>query len=914
MAEPAENLNPEPIPSEPAAQPSQGPAQEPNVQFGTFLQFGKQEYRNVTVAGIDPRSGNILAFRRSGDEIRRVLIPRADYEDALKKQKAIEKRTGQKQKAFLGRFVGTLLNRPIVHNGETAQIIGYDAQRSEALAMVNGRPQWIGAGSLLESQKNISVIQGGRPAESAEPSVAPSNAEGTPEISRLREAPLEKTPIKADETKTTGSKEKKSPTLTSEELEQAEIEAEEPEITIEELSDAEAEQITAEAEAIELQEALQNAKVVEALEGASIANVLPAPLIQSLSTPVAPGSVAEKRRDLQIEQAYQNFAKGKSPEDLAKVLGGLTQEFKQIDSSTLPEMQPLREIQAKLVTAAASDLKSKGVLLPEISTRLTGDSLQTARDLSTTIEVSGGVPVAAVLPAVAVAVSAPAASGAQAAEVLSRAQAAINILDQQITERTAASEQIRTRIGQISDKINQLNQRAASIPAGENERIVMEAEIESSEGERRSLQDQLTNVSVQLGNDRRDQTALKVGIANISQAPVGQAPPELVTDLSNKIPPRLAPQIAALPALPPVPAAPSSAIGVPAISAGAPPAPISIGAPAAPPIPVRTAPIRQVGGGALPSGPSPAPLRTGSAPAQPVRAPLRALPNVGRDSQRAAQLVSDQQEGLLDEQEAPVDEELLPDTYEQAMAEEGGVGGELSPLEIGTQMPDMTSTYAAGGNIEEGPEPADLFMERESVGRKRMADLNKQAPPKPAADTAVSAQGSARQKAPSTPPPGGAPPQPGAAGAPSARDSSRMQRLLNQQSQAIAKRDKAAGGLEQLQAAQDLQANLDSIKKLKRLYDVAKVGGVLTFWGIVVVVLTMNIQLINKYTTKIRVIPKQTLVEDLLTVVVDLLLLQVLIVTTAIMLVVPAIIAAVLAGLFTLADASGFVDLIGELF
>jgi hypothetical protein len=141
-----------------------------------------------------------------------------------------------------------------------------------------------------------------------------------------------------------------------------------------------------------------------------------------------------------------------------------------------------------------------------------------------------------------------------------------------------------------------------------------------------------------------------------------------------------------------------------------------------------------------------------------------------------------------------------------------------------------------------------------------------------------------------------------------------MQRLLNQQSQALAKRDKAAGGLEKLQAAQDLQANLDAIKKLKRLYDVAKLGAALSLWGIVLVILTMNIQLINKYTTKIRVIPKQTLVEDVLTVIVDLLLLQVMIVFTAVMLIVPAIIAAVLAGLFTLADASGFIDLIGDLF
>jgi hypothetical protein len=289
------------------------------------------------------------------------------------------------------------------------------------------------------------------------------------------------------------------------------------------------------------------------------------------------------------------------------------------------------------------------------------------------------------------------------------------------------------------------------------------------------------------------------------------------------------------------------------------------------------------------------------------------LPNVGRDSQRAAQLISDQQEDLFDGQGLPSEsEELIPDTYEQAMSEEGGVGGELSPLEIGTQMPDTSTTYAAGGNVEEGPEPADFFMEREAAGRKRMTDVNRQVPARPAADASRMASGTARK--PVTPtPPTGAQPQ-GAGAAPSAQESSRFQRLLNQQGRAIAKRDQAQAGFDKLKSAQDVQANLDSIKKLKRIYDIAKAGTALSFWGIVVAVLIANIQTINKYTVKVRVIPATTLVEDVAIVILDLMLLQVIILTIATVLIVPAIIVAVIVGAFTFADVSGFFDFISGIF
>lgn len=64
------------------------------------------------------------------------------------------------------------------------------------------------------------------------------------------------------------------------------------------------------------------------------------------------------------------------------------------------------------------------------------------------------------------------------------------------------------------------------------------------------------------------------------------------------------------------------------------------------------------------------------------------------------------------------------------------------------------------------------------------------------------------------------------------------------------------------------QSNIEGMRRLKRTYDTLKVGAGVTFIGLVVTLAVMNLQMIAKI-LDLKGVPKQSLVEDLLTIWID---------------------------------------------
>ncbi len=220
-----------PIPEEPsegASQPEeqgspQAADQNPKIPFGTFLEFGPTRYRNVTVAGYDKGTDTVIAYRRSGDGVSRVNIPRKEYEQIEALQQAYQKRTGRKQKKFLHGFVGGLYGKNLKYNGENSRVIGYDGQRGEVLMQsAEGKASWVGAGDVLASVKS-----GGSVAKTITGSVPAAGSAVSKPLAVV--IPFAPTAPVTDSTKPTSPSEVVEHQTTAEELAAAEEEAQEQE-------------------------------------------------------------------------------------------------------------------------------------------------------------------------------------------------------------------------------------------------------------------------------------------------------------------------------------------------------------------------------------------------------------------------------------------------------------------------------------------------------------------------------------------------------------------------------------------------------------------------------------------------------------------------------------------------------------
>ncbi len=931
MAEPAEALNPEPVEPQPEQSSSpvpQGQPEEPSVEVGTFLQFGPREYRNVTVAGTDPVTKRILAFRRNGNAIERVLIPINEYESALQRQKTFDKGRGIKQKKAMGRFVAGLLNRQIVHDGQRGQVVGYDAQRNEALLMVDGQPKWVSTPALLQSQKNIALVQtppaaggkvddeyvkiaeryskfldqndkgqlfehafteaGKKEFKQAVDTYKKAVASGKPDEIASARAGLDKAANTSRQEIIGDFDSNKSIPLEGERKQVRDafvndlkktngLEAFEKRIGT---YVSTKEKLLAQEEAVQIQTETASGKTV------SIPNP-PADFVESVSVPAAPGSISEQRQSLRIERQAAGIAEKASGRDWAALSNEQKLVYlKDSQRALLQERESLETYQIRIESKpqkTETDLRN----LAEVRTQIADNRVQYSLQQKASDKIGRGLEVSvSELPlnlssvfagTVGVVVEATAAGGAVAgsqAQVIAQATAAIGLLNTQIGARQTQSDQLRTQIAQIGAQIADLNQQASLQPPQSEGRLVIEAQIDSANNQRRRMQDQMTTLAVQNADDRAAADSMQVVLSNVEQAPPEQASPDLVTDLQSRIPKNIVLPTAPLAA--PV-AAPARAVPQ---------------APAAQIAPVRRASPLQARESQIARAPAPVPQRPRQGPVQQVKPPLPMIPRAETEQQRAVQLLGDQQAAIAARERLP-GAEGVSDTYQQAFAEEGGVGGELSPLELGVQIP-TTKTYAAGAPAE--AEVEDTFMLREEEGRRRMAELNK-----PAQAPQVQAVPSAAPQT-QTIPGAAAPAAPGAARPTGA---SAVQQLLSAQNQAFLQRDRLGQNQAALARAQAIEANVRAVQKLKRMYDVVKLGTALSFWGIVITILTMNIQTLNKYTVKIRVIPAPTLVEDLAVIVFDMLLGVFMLTSLAVMLIIPALIAAGIAGLYSLIGGSG---------
>lgn len=489
--------------------------------------------------------------------------------------------------------------------------------------------------------------------------------------------------------------------------------------------------------------------------------------------------------------------------------------------------------------------------------------------------------------AVTAAASAAGALAADQAQTLARAQSALVAINSQIQSRDEGLNQIRGQLQELSRSYQQkdMQRRAAEREGKTNEALVLTGELETLDSGRRSLQENQLNAQADLVDLKSRAQKLRVGINNVEQAE-GEAPQALLESLEAAIPPEIG---RALPPSRPgvVRAAPESK----ALPTRAAPESAGLRTAAAKEAPKEAAPqkgFETPSRSYSPTLPSLPAKRAGGA-GRAVRQRLTKQLGTPFPNATAVSLNVEQQAARRGADQG------MSDAYEQALSQEGGFAQPALP------------SYTNAGPPESEVEEEDLFESdfakrrqvREREAEQRAAKENlfpeeaviQEAPPAARRElipnegkSEMTASGPMRDQIP-TPAPSVGP-----------LEAARAQKFQAAQAGArgasATELVSAIGG----QGASEIFDNIQAIKKISNTYKAVKAGSAVTVIGIIITILVANLQLIGGRIMKLKIVPKQTLVEDVLTVIVDILLLVFCVVTTAMAFAIPAVIVAVIGG------------------
>ncbi len=872
---------PNAAPATPTPQPG-GEAAPPKIEVGQVFDIPGFTAKRWTVVGFDATTGRVMVNKRDGDAVLTRSVDMADYDKAV----ALSKFEKGRKKIPRPRFA---INQTIGLGSDSLRISGYDALSGtvQVTGLAGGKNVTTWVDKWLVNDAAMGNIQAvGKVISSAageKPEVEAKKEEPKKETRTARKAiPVAQGPVPVTETKEVVSEVEKKGT---EEISGEMSGEEEIEKGIRKTRDElrETREEVRGAATPDLSKRLE-AEIAKIEAGAKAAGISP-----------AERQVIERyrdvlRKDLEISQTgdaasvvrlvTERQALVTSIPALTATAASTTRvpslqtqdilEKVNVDfsvSNASAEVSQLRSQEATLkIQLKTSPNPAVQGMLKDVQARLSTIAKQGAAGPSVTVS--------------ATATTAPAGMATNAAQVLARAKAGIAVLQEKRASQQDALKDIQRVIGEIGTEYADLNQqRQVAMRAGNTEAVgYLDTEMADLDTERQmQLKAQLT-VQTRMNNTQGQMDALEAGIANLSQAESGQAPAALVTQVNALIPPSVPerPEAEARPTVEGAKAAPAT------IELPSPPPPRSY----APGLPIRRP-------GAIGATPVPGiAQRIRGRAMQAIGIAPAAATAVGLDAARQAERAA----GI---------EGVGEDTYERAMATEGG-------HERPRRAPP---SYTQERLTPEELEQQDIY-EPGVAGRERQRE--KEAGQQATMESLLPSEAPAEGVAPEA----GVPGAPvGVSGRPAPAEPGLSKTELDRATGLQAGRQRSMFGqmhrdmLKQLAAQKrgfgETRTSAEGIQRIKRGYDMFKAGTALTFWGIVITVFTMNVQLAAKVFNFKRV-PKQSLVEDVLTVFLDIMLVLTAIFNVVSMLIIPAVIIAMIVG--GALGISEIVALIGDIF
>jgi len=865
----------------------QNPKRAARVAFGDVLNFSTTRLKEWTVTGIDPKSGRVIVSKRLGDTVENRSIPFSEYQQAKTESKKIKNRF-KKPSFRLGQSF---------HLGRNSlRVEGYDGASSSALVegMVDGKRirRWVKQQDLNKAASSLApqVIQKVFEAVGKEKPNKPIEPKSIAEIrTALRERRLAKKQQEVSENMPAQdalydgiqaekeavdaridalSKRVSVPAVpeveTSEERALAENELKtttlyktlldtDAEIASVEQVDPEAFRATTQKRA-EMKEAYQQS-LEETKVAAKAANI-PAARIESIEKDLQVNKPLLDISSQVVELKASKFELQKQTKG-AQASPELTREIKKLDQKL-----------DKIMRAGSSSVQThlSGTAEATLATKVTGRvvSPKVGIEVEARGQISGNAPQRAQKgSAKAVGTIATAAASAVAgtivahqAQTLARAQSALGAINTQIQSREASLQQTRGQVADLARNYQTKNtqQKAATREGRTEEAVTLSGELQTIDANRRELQDTQLNTQAELVKLKSTAQNLRVGINNVEQSE-GQTPLALLENLEKAIPPEIA--------------------------RTKPTAPVTAPQTLAEPKPVHARSFSST----LPALATQRRATSG----QVTRQRLTKQLGTPFTSATAVSLNVGQQSARRDPSQGG------SDAYERALSQEGGL-----------QQASLPS-YTMGGPGEDEVEKEDLFesdlakqrqvREREAQQRATKESLfPEEAQVQPSQRFAdqepIPNEGRSEmsvKEALREPVPIGAPP------------SMPMEVARARQLQAAQTRARSSVATELVSAvgnegASGIAANAQAIKKMAKTYKAIKAGASFTLVGIVITWVMANVQLIGGRILNLRIVPKQTIIEDTATVVFDIMLVINMLISAVILFAIPAAIIAIIGG------------------
>lgn len=884
-------------PSAPAPAPEpeeegavEGVEEPSKVPFGDVLDFGG-DLVGWTVVGSDPRSGEVIISKRRGDEIERRTIPRAEYDAALERRRTRPGRRIPKPKFRLNQAMGFTRGN--------ARVIGYDGATGtvQVEATIDGRPvrTWVNRGVVNEAAAGASPL-----AERAFMQEVNASLKATPleAEARTAEAPTVEAPTaKAKAPETAAPQEPAAAPAASVAVPAVPLSVqpapapaapepaaregiERPRSVREELRERRETTEPTKAYVRSLRQEIRDVdkQIADLRRGAPTDPQITEleryrdllstdmDIVQTRLEDAARLQQLTVKREALASRPFAAPAAGGPPAvKTALIEAGQNMGSLQVRRSTLaarPDFRtdPAIQAQYKAVGDQMSQLTALASQAQRSPASAQGELVLRIRGAAPAAAV--GIAAAPAAVAGAEAVAQAAAQAVSAAEALTRARTAVQGMNALIVDRQRALDAARGELGQLAQELSVLegqleDARRSGAPEQQIQTIRLQAE--ARQDARRAVQDDQLAIQIELTGLQRDRQALETAIVNVEQG--GPSPsPVLVGQLVDMTPPVMPPPgVPAATAAPsPAPATLPSPAGVlpPRAAETAPGVPslASAQAPVAPPVPTPAAPRRYATGLPAPESVTAAPRRVPAPRAAPGFR-QRLVQRLGLPFAFASALT------LNVEQQAArraAEEGVGPDTYELALSQEGG---EAPP------PPSYTTAIPSAEEAEDVLEGELSERQRAAEQQRRMTATRESLQPSAAAPTA--APPAAAPAAPAQAParaPAAAAPQPAAT-----RVSGPAQQV--QTAAQLSREQLQAGARAAARApAKAAVPTVSGPKGISWLWESTKLGELLTAESVATLiglVAEMNAQAFNKYVTKIDIIPKQSKVEDILTVWID---------------------------------------------
>jgi len=869
----------------------QNPKRAARVAFGDVLNFSTTGLKEWTVTGIDPKSGRVTVSKRLGDAVENRSIPFSEYQQAKTQSKKIKSRF-KKPSFRLGQALSLGQN--------SLRIEGYDGASSSALVegMVDGKliRRWVKQQDLNKATSSLDpeVIKKVFEAVGKKTLKKPKEPKSISEIRKI-----------LSERRLAKKQEEFSETVPAQEALHAGIQAEKQAIDarIEELNKRVSVPAVAEVESPEQRTLAENELKTVTLyktlldTDAEITSVeqadpeafrkttqkraeIKAAYQQSLeetkmaakAANIPTARIESVERDLQINKPLLDISSQVAELKASKfALQKQAKSGAQGSPELAGEIKKLDQKLDKIMRTGSSSIQThlSGTAEATLATKITGRvaSPRIGVEVEARSQVSGSAPQreqrgsSKGAGAVATAATSTIAGTivADQAQTLARAQSALGAINSQIQSQEASLKQTRGQVADLARSYQAKNtqQKAATREGRTEEATTLSGELQTIDANRRDLQDTQLNTQAELVNLKSTAQNLRVGINNVEQSE-GQAPPALLKNLEKAIPPET-PR-----------AVPASAAAVPA----------TLEAPAEPKA-VRPRSFSS----ALPSLFRQRKATSGQATRQRLTKQL----GTPFTSATAASLNVGQQSARRDSSQGS------SDAYERAFSQEGG-------LQQGS-LPSYTMAGPEESEVEEG----DLFegglakqrqvREREAQQRATKeslfpAEAREQQPRRFAAQEPLPNQGRPEMNVNEPvrePVPMGAPPD-------MPMEAARAQQLQAAQAGARSSAATQLVGALGNKGASGIAANAQAIKKMANTYKAIKAGASFTLVGIVITWVMANVQLIGGRILNLRIVPKQTIIEDAATVVFDIMLVINMLISAVILFAIPAAIIAIIGG------------------